>query len=352
MVKKRRTSVAKSKPSRRGAHASVSDPAQRLRGMIFGAIQAQAMCVAAELSIPDLLRDGAMGLHELAAATKADVTALERLMRLLVQMGVVTESRPAQFTCTGLGKYLQADVPSSLRNYTRLTNLETVLHVVARLQHSIRTAESQYMALHGEAFYPALQHLPAEAAIFNGAMQEISEQDIVAIRESHDFSRCRSVVDVGGGQGHLLAALLDDYPDLHGVLLDVPGVIAGAGEILQCHVAGGRCRVVGGDFLQAVPAGGDLYLLKRVLSHCSGEHARKLLSNIRTVIAPQGRLLVADPDPASLYGASFDVLMLVLLGGGLRTGEQLRELFAATGFAWTRTLETSAELHLIEATPA
>ena len=109
--------------------------------------------------------------------------------------------------------------------------------------------------------------------------------------------------------------------------------------------------MVGGDFLKSVPAGGDLYILKRVLSHCSKEQSRKLLTNIRSVIAPKGRVLVADPDPASLYGASFDVLMLVLLGGGLRTGEQLKELFAATGFAYKRTVETAGELQLIEATP-
>ncbi len=352
MVKKRKASGAKSEPARRSAHKSAQDPAQQLRGMIFGAIQGQAIGVAAELGIPDLLRDGAKGLPELAKATRTDPAALERMLRLLVQMGVMARGRTGKFACTALGRQLQAQVPSSLRNYARLTNLETVLHVVGRLQHSLGKAESQYMALHGEAFYQALQHLPAEGAIFNGAMQEISEQDIVAMGESCDFSRYRSVVDVGGGQGHLLAALLDDYPRMHGVLQDVPGVVAGAGEILRHHVAGGRCRVIGGDFLQGVPAGGDLYLLKRVLSHCSEKQARRLLVNIRSVIAPRGRLLVADPDPASLYGASFDVLMLVLLGGGLRTRDQLKEMFTATGFAYTRTVGTSGELQLIEASPA
>ena len=349
---KRKASGAKPKPLRRRARVPASGPAQKLRGMLFGAIQAQALGVAAELGIPDLLRDGPMGLHDLATATHTDPTALARMLRLLVQMGIVAESRMGKFICTAVGKHLQAESPSSLHNYTRLTNLEMVLHVVARLGRSLHTAESQFTALHGKGFYESLPNLPAEAAIFNGAMQEISEQDITAIRKSYTFSRCRSVVDVGGGQGHLLAALLDDYPALHGVLLDVPAVIAGAGAILHDHVAGGRCRVVSGDFLQAVPAGGDLYLLKRVLSHCSAEQARTLLANIRSVIAPQGRLLVADPDPASLYGASFDVLMLVLLGGGLRTREQLRELFTATGFAYKRTVETAGELQLIEASPA
>jgi len=351
-VEKQNTKGRKPKTARRAGRASALDPAQQLRGMIFGAIQGQALGVAAEFGIPDLLRGGPMKLRELAAATKSDVTALERLLRLLVQMGVIAESNPGEFICTELGQFLQADVPSSLRNYARLTNLETVLHVVGRLQYSLRNAESQYMALHGEAFYQALQHLPVEGAIFNGAMQEISEQDIVAMRESHDFSGCRTVMDVGGGQGHLLAALLEDYPDMHGVLLDVPGAAAGAGEILRRHVADGRCRVIGGDFLQAVPAGGDLYLLKRVLSHCTDAEARKLLVNIRSVIAPEGCMLVADPDPASLYGSSFDVLMLVLLGGGLRTRDQLKEMFTASGFAYTRTVETSGELQLIEATPA
>ncbi|MGH8247522.1 MAG: methyltransferase, partial [Gammaproteobacteria bacterium] len=177
-------------------------------------------------------------------------------------------------------------------------------------------------------------------------------QDMLVMREVYDFSNCKVLVDVGGGQGFLLGSLLDRYRELRAVLFDLPEVVAGIDERLAPHIASERCGVVGGNFLERVPAGGNVYLLKRVLSHCSDEDARTLLSNIHAVIAPRGRLLVADPGPGTLYGASFDLLMLVLLGGGLRSDHELRGLFAATGFNPVRAIETPGELRLVEAAAA
>jgi hypothetical protein len=332
---------------------STTDPVQRLRSMIFGAIQGQAIGLAAELSLADRLRDGPLSLERLAAATGTLPAALERVLRLLVQMGVLAQTDAGAFALTDLGRPLQADAPLSLRNYARLSNSGVVMNVCAQLPASARTGASQFAALHGgTGFYEALQRMPAEAEVFNAAMHEISDQDVAAVRNHYDFGDRGTIVDVGGGQGHLLAALLDARPGLAGVLQDLPEVAAGAGAVLGRYMQGGRCRIVAGDFLAAVPPGGDIYVLKRVLSHCDDAQARTLLGHIRAGIAPGGRVLIADPDPDSLYGASFDVLMLVLLGGGLRTETQLRALFAQRGFRYTRAVDTDAELRLVEAMPA
>lgn len=327
-------------------------PVHELLDMIFQAVQAQALAVAAELGIPDLLKGGPRRSDELAAATGSCASTLERLLRLLAHMGVVAESGGGQFTCTTLGRLLQAGGEHSLRDYARLTNRGMVLQIVAQLRQSIQSGKSQYEVLHGSSFYAALQDMPGESAIFNGAMREISQQDTLVMLDSYDFSNCKTLVDVGGGQGFLLGSLLDRYPDLRAVLFDLPDVVGGIDKGLAPHISSERCRVVAGNFLQGVPPGADVYLLKRVLSHCSDDEARALLSNIRAVIAPAGRLLVADPGPGTLYGASYDLLMLVLLGGGLRSDEELRALFGAARFNHVRAIETPGELRLVEAAVA
>lgn len=322
----------------------------RMLCLIFGALQAQAIAVAAELGIADLLKSDAASAAELAAATGTDVTALTRILRLLTQAGVlVHDAATDRYRCTRVGALLQGDAEGCLRDYARLTNAGLVLQTISRLVDAARSGTSQYLELQGTPFYQDLPNHPELAASFSGAMREISKQDALVMLGALDLSDAKRVVDVGGGQGHLIAALLNAYPDLKAVLFDLPDVVAGADPALQRFIEQGRCRVVGGDFRESVPPGGDLYILKRVLSHCTRDDGLGLLKNVRAAVAADARLIIADPDPAALYGASFDVLMLVLLGGGLHTDEALREMFAGSGFRFERSFETSPGLRLVEA---
>lgn len=185
-------------------------------------------------------------------------------------------------------------------------------------------------------------------------MTSVSKHESLAIAAVYDFATCRTVVDVGGGRGFLLATLLRAYPALQGILLDLPQVVAGASEVLAAEVEAGRCQVVGGDFLTAVPAGGDVYLIKRVLADRDETQARTLLTRCREAMGPQGRVLVADADLTSRYGSLFDILMLVAFGGEnrLRTDDELRELFARAGLQLSRTLATTSALRMAEGIPA
>jgi hypothetical protein len=187
--------------------------------------------------------------------------------------------------------------------------------------------------------------------VLQQAMSDLSAQEGLAIQEAYDFTSCRTLVDVGGGRGGLLVTLLQAFPTLRGILFDVPSVVESAQAVLHTDALRGRCQLVGGDFLVAVPAGGDLYMLKRILIDRTDDEARTLLTNIRHAMAPQGRVLVADPESTSLYGKLLDMFMLMVQGGRLRTNAEIQALFAQTGFQLNRAVETRSALRLLEGVP-
>jgi O-methyltransferase domain len=182
-------------------------------------------------------------------------------------------------------------------------------------------------------------------------MSDLSTREGLAVRSAFDFSPYHTIVDVGGGQGGLLATLLQTLPDARGVLFDLPSVVERTQALSQLDAFQERCHLVGGDFLEAVPADGDIYILKRILIDRTDAEAWRLLGNIRAAIGPQGRILVADPESHSLYGKSLDMFMLVMFGSRLRSNAEVRELFAQAGFQFTRVVETCSTLRLLEGVP-
>jgi hypothetical protein len=210
---------------------------------------------------------------------------------------------------------------------------------------------SAFEQVFGMPLYEYMQQHADAAAVFNDALTSISQQEAIALREAYDFSAVRTLVDVGGGCGLLLATLLQAYPLLRGILFDLPLVVSGAQALLQPEIDSGRCHISGGDFFLAVPPGGDVYLLKRILPAFNDTQAQAILRNCRDAISPDGRVLVADPDTSSLYGSLFDIAMLVIFGGRLRTDAELQELFAGAGLTLTRTLDTRSTLRLVEGIP-
>ncbi len=329
-------------------------PAHPLLAMMLNAAQSQLLRVAAQLGIADVLHEGPKTVPELAAATGTQASALSRIMRALLCLDLVAETAPQQFTCTPLGTLLQADTPTSLRGYALLFGSPLFFQMWPQLLHSVHTGASGFADLFGTDAYAYLQHHPAEAAMFYEAMTSVSKHESRTICEVYDFSTCRTVVDVGGGRGFLLATLLQTYPSLQGILLDLPQVVDGAQAVLGAEVAAGRCQLVRGDFLTAVPAGGDVYLIKRVLVDRDDTQARTLLTHCREAMGPQGRVLVADPDLTSLYGILFDLAMLVAFGSEsrIRTETEMRDLFASAGLKLTRTMATTSALCLVEGVPA
>jgi hypothetical protein len=326
-------------------------PAHQLLAMMFGHVQTHVIRVAAQLRIADLLQDGPKPLAALAAATGTDAAALARVMRALTDLGLVVETATGQFTCTPLGDLLRSDTPDSLRSYALLIGSDWLTRPWPHLVQSVHTGTSVFEQVFGTPVYEYIQHHPEAAAEFTDALTSISKQEAIALRAAYDFSGIRTLVDVGGGGGLLLATLLQAYPRLRGVLFDLPVVVASAQALLQPEIDSGRCQLSGGDFLRAVPPEGEVYLLKRILPAFNDTQAHAILRNCRESMAPEGRVLVADPDTSSLYGSFFDIGMLVIFGGRLRTDAALQELFAGVGLTLTRTIGTRSTLRLVEGIP-
>jgi hypothetical protein len=314
----------------------------------MGSVQTQVIRAAAQLGLADHLKDGPRTIAELAETTGTDASALGRIMRALADLGLVGETGPQQFASTALGKLLETDAPDSLRAYAILVGEEWLTRPSAHLQRAIQTGRSVFEHLHGATLYDYTQRHAEALAVFDEALTSISTWEATAVRDAYDLSAVHTLVDVGGGRGRLLAALLAAYPALHGVLLDLPAVVSGVGAVLEAPVACGRCRIVAGDFLVAVPEGGDLYLLKRILPAFDDRQVTTILRNCRDAMAPGARVLVADPDTSTLYGSLFDLSMLTIFGGRLRTEAALRELFASAGLAFTRSIPTRSTLSLVE----
>lgn len=320
--------------------------------MIFGAVQGQLLAVAASLDLAEHLRDGALTPSRLASATGTEPRALGRVLRALAALGLVAGDAERGYACTPAGRLLRRDGAYSMHHYALMNNREWLVEVLPRLLDSVRSGRETFEDVHGTSCYAYLGAHPADAAIFNAALSELSRQDAIAMAHACDFSAVRRLVDVGGGEGLLVRELLDANPALSAVLLDLPEVVASAGGHLAAHVAAGRCEIVGADFRVGVPEGADLYLLKRVASTCPADHIEIVLRHIRAAIPGHGKLLIADPDPGTRYGALLDVLMLVTTGGELHGVRDIGALLAGAGFRLDRSLGTPTHLRIIEAVPA
>jgi hypothetical protein len=331
-----------------------SSLAQHLLVMIMGVAQTSVLCTAAQLGLADHLKDGPKTVAALAEATGTLPPILARLLSVLAHLGLLAETASGQFTSTPLGALLQTDAPHSLRHLAMLMGNEPLGHTWPHLVESVRTGTSAFERVFAMPAYSYYQQHPTLLAVFQQAMSDLSMQEGLALCEAYDFTGCRTVVDVGGGRGGMLALLLHAFPALHAILVDVPAVVEGAHAVFDVEPLRGRCQLVGGDFLAAVPAGGDLYILKRVLVDRTDDEAHTLLTNIRRAMAPQGRVLVADPDSRSPYGQLYDMMMLLVFGSHLRPDADMQALFAQAGFTLTRTIETRAvtTLRLFEGVPA
>jgi hypothetical protein len=314
--------------------------------MITGYYISQAIYVAATLGIADWLKDGPCSSDELAHATGTHAPSLHRLLRLLVSAGVFAEQEDGRFALTPIGAYLQTELPGSLRAVA--LQYTGPLQAWSALLHSVQTGETAFDHLFEMGLFPYLAHHPEEAAIFNAAMTALSTQVATAVVAAYDFSPFGTIVDVGGGQGALLRAILRATPTARGILFDLPQVVTGAKELTEAAGLTERCTVVGGDFFAAVPAGGDAYLLSGVIPDWDEERSVAILHNCHRAMSPQGKLLLVeavvpariDRSAASQFSVRGDVNMLVHTGGRNRTEAEYRTLFEAAGFQLTRIIPT------------
>jgi O-methyltransferase domain len=234
------------------------------------------------------------GSDEIAELVGAHGPTLYRLLRALDDVGVIVELGDRRFALTPLGEVLRGDVPGSLRGWATMIGTPFHGYPWIELYETVRTGEPAFRRVHGMEIFDYLAKHPEDAAVFDAAMTSISTSETVSIVEAYDFARFSTVVDVGGGRGGLLAAILSANPHLQGILFDVPAVVAGAEDVISAAEVGDRCRVVSGDFFDSLPEGGGAYLLSNVIHDWDDDRAVQILGKCRAVMADTACVLLAE----------------------------------------------------------
>jgi hypothetical protein len=290
--------------------------AMELTKLINGFQLSRMIQVVASLGVADLLKDGPRPYDEIAAATGAHPRSMYRLLHALASAGVLDEKADACFSLTDIGECLRSDSPHSRAASARTTDRAYVWNSWGALRHSVMTGEDAFRHLYGVGVWDWRAERPEETEIFDAAMTEMSRGVADAIGEAVDFSGFECIVDVGGGQGALLAGILRRNPGSRGILYDLPHVVAGAPPVLRAQGVADRCEVVGGDMFKSVPQGGDAYVIKSVLIDEEDARATEILRSCRSVIGASGRLIVIDTlatEPNRPDAGLLDMTMLVAL---------------------------------------
>lgn len=329
---------------------SAPNPAIELMKLLSGFQVSQAISVFAALGIADILKDGSLPSDELAAATACHPRSLYRLLHMLASAGVVEELPERQFKLTPIGACLRSDSPTSRSAWARYVGRPYVWQSWGDLLHSVRTGESSFGHLHAENLWEWRGNRPDETKIFDAAMSELSRAAGVAVASAYDFSKFKTIVDVGGGQGALLAAILAKHPATTGILFDLPHVVAGAPRVLQAAGVADRCETVGGDVFKAVPKGADAYLIKSVLMDEDDDQAVAILDKCRSAAAGSGKVIIIEHllTPPNAPDVNYsDSTMMVMTGGRERTGDEFAKLFAAAGLRHEETRSTASPFTLV-----
>ena len=316
----------------------------------------QAVFAAAELGVADVLTGGPRSVTELAIALNVHEPSLYRVLRLLASQGIFAELSPRSFSNTDASNALRTGVPGSMRSMARFRGTDFFYRPFGEILYSLQTGHPARSKVLGMDGWEYLRRNPEVAAIFDDAMTDFASVAAPAIATAYDFSQWDSIMDVGGGNGVLLAAILQAHPDLRGVLADRPHVLVRARE--RGFLAGklqARSSMQDCDFFSEVPAGCHAYLLKSVIHDWNDDDAHSILSNCRKATPSNGALLLIEwtlSDANAPSRAKFaDVTMMLLTGGRERTIEEYRALLEGAGFRLNEVVPTAAELNVIEATP-
>jgi len=301
--------------------------------MITDAWATQAITAAADLGIADALAKGPLSADELASAVSADADALSRLLRALIARGIFHQRRDGRYDLTPLADTLRSDADVSMAALARFLGSPQHHEHWSHLTDAVRTGRAVVPVLQGKPLFEYLADDPEFAEIFNDAMTSTSELATASLIAAYDFGASATVVDVGGGHGRLLAAILGATPHSRGILFYVPQVVAGAPAVLE---------------------GGDAYILKQVIHDWPDDDAVRILGNVRRAAATGRNVLLVEgvlPGHNREFSGNWvDLEMLVSADARERTAAEYGELLRRAGFDMTRVVETASPLSVVEAT--
>jgi hypothetical protein len=319
--------------------------------LINGYRVTQAIYVATSLGIPDLLGHGPRRSSDLAAMTGCNRRALYRVLRALAAVGILHEDRSDKFALTPLGMELRSEAPGSRHAWASFVGRPSVWGAWGELLHTVRTGENAFRHVHGMDTWQFRAACPQESAIFDAAMRENTSRLAESLLASYDFGPFRNIVDVGGGDGTLLARILAQCPKATGRLLDLPHVTAGARDVFAAQGVTDRVAIVPGIFFDEVPAGGDLYLLKHVIHDWEDAEAVTILRNCRRAMPCGARLILIERLVGNYEDAETafsDLNMLVNAGGRERTREEFAALMTGVGLELNAITPLPASSCIIE----
>ncbi len=326
---------------------------QKMLRLITGYWITQLTYVAAKLNLAEKLSNGPVSCHQLARACDVQPRELHRVLRALSAEGIFEEVAPRTFANTPLSEWLLPEKEGSLHARAVMTGEKDYM-AWEGLMYAVKSGTPAFPKIFGEEHFSYLRKTPEMSTAFNQTMTQFAAHFYQAVLDVYDFSDFKTLVDVGGGHGKLLALILAKFPAVNGILFDEANVIETAGEPLRMADVAGRYVMQPGDFFKSVPAG-DAYVLSHTIHDWDDEPAIKILQNIRTAIVPGGRLLLLEkiipegnqPSLAKLM----DIHMLVLTGGLERTKAEYEHLLSKAGFRLEKIIPSKSVMSVIEARP-
>lgn len=334
---------------------TAAPPHVRLIQMATGYWVSRMIYAAAHLGLADYLAAGPAGAAELAGATGTDPLSLRRLMRALASVGVLSEHADHRFALTPLGEALRSGAPGSARATVLALAGDYWWRGWERFLYCLETGRTAMEKEFGMTIFEYLAGHPQEASYFNEAMIGFHGDEPQAVASAYSPAGGDTIVDVGGGTGNLLAALLEHHPGTRGVLADLPHVVPEARTFLASRNLADRVVVQATDFFERVPAGGDHYVLSHVIHDWSEDQCLTILGHCRRAMKPGGRLLIVEmvlpPGDTPHPGKLLDLAMLVMPGGRERTEEEYGDLLVQAGFRLTRVVPTASAVSIVEAAP-
>jgi hypothetical protein len=305
--------------------------------------------------VPDHLHAGPLPASELAIRSGLHALTLTRALRALTAFGAFLEVSPGVFANNTVSD-LYRERPGGIRNAVLFWGDEHVLKSAAELGHSVTTGESSFQHVYGETFWDRMRRFPNEGEMFNRALADLRGDEHRQIASAYDWTKAETAVDVGGGAGSLLAAILEQHTEKRGILIEQPEVLPDAERLLSERGVRGRCELLGGSFFDPITATGEVWTMSQILHDWPDAECRSILQRCRDAMRETDRLLVVEmltvpcqPNPGV---AMLDMMMLLYFGEARqRTVEEYAELFRATGLELTRAIATPSAFSIVEARP-
>jgi len=333
--------------------ADALPPEAQIVEMVMAQFVSRLIHLTATLKLPDYLSDGPKTADELARLTATHAPALYRIMRTLASLGLFTEDAAHRFTLQPLGAALKSGTPSHAT--ALIMGGEIVARSLDNLLYSVQTGKTGFQNSFGVPLFDWLGGHPMEASLFNQTMVGIHGMEPPAVAAAYDFSAFKTIADVGGSTGNMLAAILSRHTAPRGVLFDLPHVVRDAPAFIAQRGLTGRIQIEPGSFFERVPAGADAYILSHVIHDWNEDQCLTILGHCRRAIGSAGRLLLVEmvlpPGDTPHPGKMLDMAMLTIPGGEERTETEYAALLDKAGFRLTRVVPTASLVSIVEAAP-